>query len=104
MGLFDLFKKPTPEAQAAEQESLRRQADILMSLRGNRVPTGAMQRLQEARLRHQTLDGDADAGRAADRPLARAEPIAAVSATCWLHYGWSWTEGHAQGWETALRG
>ena len=30
-------------------------------------------------------------------------PIAAVSATCWLHYGYSWTEGHAQGWETALR-
>jgi uncharacterized protein YbjQ (UPF0145 family) len=30
-------------------------------------------------------------------------PIATVSATCWLHYGWSWTEGHAQGWELALR-
>ena len=30
------------------------------------------------------------------------KPIAAVSATCWLHYGWSWTEGHAQGWEMAL--
>ena len=29
-------------------------------------------------------------------------PIAAVSATCWLHYGWSWTEGHSQGWATAL--
>jgi hypothetical protein len=26
-----------------------------------------------------------------------------VAATCWLHYGWSWTEGHAQGWATALR-
>ncbi len=30
-------------------------------------------------------------------------PIASVSATCWLHYGWSWTEGHSQGWHTALR-
>jgi hypothetical protein len=30
-------------------------------------------------------------------------PIAAISATCWLHYGFSWTEGHAQGWETALQ-
>jgi uncharacterized protein YbjQ (UPF0145 family) len=29
-------------------------------------------------------------------------PIAAVSATCWLHYGFSWTEGHSQGWQTAL--
>jgi uncharacterized protein YbjQ (UPF0145 family) len=31
------------------------------------------------------------------------KPIAAISATCWLHYGWSWTEGHSQGWEVALR-
>ena len=31
------------------------------------------------------------------------KPVASVSATCWMHYGWSWTEGHAQGWETALR-
>jgi len=30
-------------------------------------------------------------------------PISAVSATCWLHYGWSWTEGHAQGWDAALQ-
>jgi uncharacterized protein YbjQ (UPF0145 family) len=30
-------------------------------------------------------------------------PIAAVSATCWLHYGWSWTRGHSEGWNTALR-
>lgn len=29
-------------------------------------------------------------------------PIAAVSATCWLHYGRSWTEGHAEGWHKAL--
>jgi uncharacterized protein YbjQ (UPF0145 family) len=30
-------------------------------------------------------------------------PIAAVSATCWLQYGFSWTEGHSQGWQTALQ-
>ena len=30
-------------------------------------------------------------------------PIATVSATCWLHYGWSWTRGHSEGWGTALR-
>lgn len=37
--------------------------------------------------------------------IARSDglkPIASVSATCWLRYGRSWTEGHAQGWETAL--
>lgn len=28
--------------------------------------------------------------------------IAPIAATCWMHYGFSWTEGHAQGWRTAL--
>ena len=103
MGLFDLFKKPTPEAQAAEQESLRRQADILMSLRGNRVPTGAMQRLQEAASGTKPWMATLTP---AELMIARSHglrPIAAVAATCWLHYGWSWTQGHAQGWETALQ-
>lgn len=30
-------------------------------------------------------------------------PIATISATCWLHYGWSWTRGHSEGWVAALR-
>jgi uncharacterized protein YbjQ (UPF0145 family) len=29
-------------------------------------------------------------------------PIATVTGTCWYHYGWSWTEGHEQGWHEAL--
>jgi hypothetical protein len=37
--------------------------------------------------------------------LARSHsirPVATVSGTCWFHYGWSWTEGHAEGWHLAL--
>lgn len=37
--------------------------------------------------------------------LARSHgihPIATVSGTCWFSYGWSWTEGHAEGWHEAL--
>ncbi len=30
-------------------------------------------------------------------------PIATVTGTCWYQFGRSWTEGHAEGWETALR-
>jgi hypothetical protein len=103
MGLFDLFKKPSPEAQAAQQESLRRQADILMSLRGNRVPTGTLERLQSAASGAKPWMATLTP---AELMIARShglKPIAAISATCWLHYGWSWTEGHAQGWETALQ-
>jgi hypothetical protein len=102
MGLFDIFKPASPEAKAAQAESDRRQADIQMNLRANRVPTGTLTRLQ-----------DAASGKTpwmatltpAELMIARShglKPIAAISATCWLHYGWSWTLGHQQGWEAAL--
>jgi hypothetical protein len=29
-------------------------------------------------------------------------PVAMVSGTCWYHYGYSWTNGHAEGWRAAL--
>jgi hypothetical protein len=102
MGLFDIFKGPTAEQKAAQEQSAHRQADILMSLRANRVPTSTLQRLQDARDKKlpwlATLTP-------AELMIARSHglrPISAVSATCWLHYGWSWTEGHAQGWNAAL--
>lgn len=101
MSLFDLFKTSL-EAKAAEQESQHRRMDILMNLRARRVPSGALERLQ----------GAAGGTKPWMATLSPAElmivrshglkPIAAVSATCWLHYGWSWTLGHAQGWETAM--
>ncbi len=30
------------------------------------------------------------------------KPLATVSGTCWYHYGYSWTAGHAEGWAAAL--
>ncbi len=41
----------------------------------------------------------------AELALARRKgirPLATVSGTCWYHYGWSWTRGHAEGWHLAL--
>jgi uncharacterized protein YbjQ (UPF0145 family) len=29
-------------------------------------------------------------------------PLAMVSGTIWYHYGWSWTNGHPEGWHSAL--
>jgi hypothetical protein len=102
MGLFDLFKGPAKDPALAAAEA-RRQADILMSLRAGRVPTSALERLQGAangtRPWMATLTP-------AELMIARShglKPVAAISATCWLHYGWSWTQGHSQGWETALQ-
>jgi len=98
MGLFDFLKPAAPQDSAAA----RRQADILMSLRGGRVPTATLDRLTESAAGTKpwmaTLT-PAELGIARSHGL---KPIAAISATCWLHYGWSWTQGHSQGWETAL--
>jgi hypothetical protein len=81
----------------------RRIADIENALRAGTVPSGTRARLEAARGGKlpwlATLTP-------AELMVARShglKPIAAVSATCWMHYGWSWTEGHAQGWEAALR-
>ncbi len=41
----------------------------------------------------------------AELGLARSKgirPIAMVSGTCWYHYGYSWTNGHPEGWHAAL--
>ena len=102
MSLFDLFKGPSAETQALQSANQQRLADIEAGLRTNRVPAATRDRLEGA-----------SAGRLpwtatltpAELMIARSHglrPVAAVSATCWLHYGWSWTEGHSQGWQTAL--
>jgi hypothetical protein len=103
MGLFDIFRKPSPEAAARQAAREQRLADIQSSLQGGVVPTAIRTRLEEARAG--TLPWTATLT-PAELMIARShglKPIAAVSATCWLHYGWSWTNGHAEGWGMALR-
>ncbi|WP_206957227.1 heavy metal-binding domain-containing protein [Trinickia acidisoli] len=42
---------------------------------------------------------------APEMALARShglKMLAPIAATCWMHYGYSWTEGHAMGWRQAL--
>jgi hypothetical protein len=103
MSLFDLFRGPSPETRATQAANAERLADIEQSLRGGRVPTATVARLEGAR------DGRLPwlaTLTAAELRAVRSHglrPIASVSATCWMHYGWSWTEGHAQGWGTALQ-
>jgi uncharacterized protein YbjQ (UPF0145 family) len=105
LSLFDFFKSPDPETQARRAESEARQAEILRALRArtHTVPDFVRERVEGSR------DGRAPwlaTLTPAELRMVRSHgirPIAAVSATCWLHYGWSWTEGHAQGWQKALQ-
>jgi uncharacterized protein YbjQ (UPF0145 family) len=103
MGLFDFLKGPSAEARAAQAASAQRQAEVVDFLQSGNLPGAIKER----------LEGSCNGKLPWVATLTPAElmivrshglrPIAAVSATCWLHYGWSWTEGHAQGWDIALR-
>jgi Putative heavy-metal-binding len=103
MGIFDIFRKPSAESLARKAAHERRVADIKTFLDDLTVPPPIRARLEGAR--SGTLPWMATLT-PAELMITRShglKPIAAISATCWLHYGWSWTEGHSQGWEVALR-
>lgn len=103
MSLFDLFKGPSLESLALQAANQQRLADIEASLRGDRVPTATRDRLEAARAGRLPWTATLTP---AELMIARSHglrPVASVSATCWLQYNWSWTEGHSQGWHTALR-
>jgi hypothetical protein len=103
MGFFDLFKGPDAATLAARAAGAARHAEIVTALHAGHLPASTRARLEGAR-----------AGRLpwlatltpSELLIARSHglrPIAAVSATCWLHYGFSWTNGHAEGWGMALQ-
>ncbi|HEY2134420.1 MAG TPA: hypothetical protein VGH49_00945 [Xanthobacteraceae bacterium] len=102
MGIFDLFRRPSPESLALQAANERRRVEITTALQNNEVPATVQARLQGAR--DGTLPWIATLT-PAELMVARTHgfrPIAAVSATCWLHIGWSWTLGHSEGWAQAL--
>jgi Putative heavy-metal-binding len=103
MGIFDIFKRPDAETIARQAARAERVADIARCLRSGDVPAAIRTRLEGVRSGRRPWTATLTP---AELMIARShglKPIAAVSATCWLHYGWSWTEGHAEGWNTALR-
>ena len=103
MGIFDIFKGPDAETLAQRAASAERVADIQDSLQRGDVPTAIRMRLEGARSGQRPWTATLTP---AELMIARThglKPIAAISATCWLHYGWSWTNGHAEGWGMALR-
>jgi uncharacterized protein YbjQ (UPF0145 family) len=103
MGIFDIFKGPDAETLAARAAHEERVADIQESLRTGDVPAAIRTRLEGARSGRLPWTATLTP---AELMIVRSHglrPIAAVSATCWMHYGWSWTEGHAEGWSMALR-
>lgn len=103
MSQFDPFDAAGTDSAAQQSANDQRLADIVQCLHSGGVPRATQARLEGAR--NGTLPWTATLT-PAELLIVRShglKPIAAVSATCWLHHGWSWTEGHAQGWGIALK-
>jgi hypothetical protein len=89
-------------SQGNDSGSSERQQDILNALHTDTVPQIISTRVRSSR------EGTSPwlaTFNPAELLIIRSHgirPIATVSATCWLQYGWSWTIGHAQGWQKAL--
>ena len=103
MSLIDLFKGPDAETLARRAAADARHKEVITAIHRKRLPRHIEARLRDSR------DGKAPwiaTLTPAELRIVRSHgvrPIAAVSASCWLHYGWSWTRGHRQGWQTALQ-
>ena len=103
MSLFDLFKGPDAETEARRAAAAERQQETITAIQRNRLPRHIQARLHESR------DGKVPwiaTLTPAELLIVRShgiKPIATVSASCWLHYGWSWTNGHREGWQAAMQ-
>jgi hypothetical protein len=87
---------------SAPTDHQARIADIQTALRTGRVPSAIHARLQAARTGRAPWVATLTPAELLTVRSHGLRPIAAIAATCWMHYGWSWTEGHAQGWNAAL--
>ena len=103
MGIFDFLKPPSPEERERRADRARRLDEMATFLETGPLPSDMQARLQGARAGTQPWTSTLTP---AELMIARTHglrPVATVSATCWLHYGWSWTLGHSEGWAKALQ-
>ena len=98
-GLFGLHG---PEQAAARSDARRRTEEWKSALPGGTHPAAVGERLSGARAGRVPWVATMTAG---ELGLSRSHgfrPVAMVSGTCWWHYGFSWTRGHAEGWRAAV--
>jgi hypothetical protein len=102
VGFFDRFTGTGPESQAARDAAAKRQEEILFAIRSDSVVASARRRLESARSGALPWIATLTPAELLITRSHGLKPIASVSATCWMHYGWSWTKGHQEGWQAAL--
>ena len=96
MGLFG-----TNKTASDGQRSLERQAVWEQALAQNRLPGFVAERLRGAASGKMPWMATMTPAELLVSRSHGIRPVATVTGTCALHYGFSWTRGHAEGWRTA---
>ncbi|HEX7815115.1 hypothetical protein [Dyella sp.] len=109
MSWFDRFKNgaaPPPATDTQHDlagDPAQRQQAWEQALREHRPPSFVTERLQQAAQGKLPWIATMTPAELALTRSHGIRPVATVSGTCWFHYGFSWTNGHASGWHSALR-
>ena len=87
-------------SQSAEAQA--RDRDWEAALQQGRLPDPVLERLADARAGRTPWVATMTPAELLTIRSHGCRPIATVAGTCWYNFGWSWTEGHAEGWAYAL--
>jgi hypothetical protein len=93
------FNRKAPPQSAA---GARRDGDWSAALAEGRLPQPVLERLADARARRAPWVASMTPAELLTVRSHGCRPIATVSGTCWYNFGFSWTEGHAEGWAYAM--
>jgi hypothetical protein len=106
LGLLD-FLKPDPEAQArkaaAFADEMQRQGELARMIGGGPLPVRMTERLTDARNHKAPWIATLTPSELMTVRTHGIRPISSIAATAWWHYGYSWTNGHSEGWSLALK-
>ncbi|WP_420137163.1 hypothetical protein [Sphingomonas sp.] len=91
-------QKSPQQSAGAEQ----RDRDWKTAFEQGKLPPPVVERLSEARSGRSPWVATMTPAELLTARSHGCRPIATVSGTCWYNFGYSWTEGHAAGWASAL--
>ncbi|APZ43255.1 heavy metal-binding domain-containing protein [Acidihalobacter ferrooxydans] len=88
--------------RAQTPEEMQRCAEWEQALQQRRLPDFVQQRMAKARQGDLPWISTANAAELLLQRSHGVQPIGMVTGNCWYHFGYSWTQGHYDGWHTAV--
>lgn len=107
MAIWDKFKDGVSSSarlmhRELTAEEQRRSNDWENALQSGALPDFVLQRMTQMAQGHLPWTSTATAAELLALRSHGVQPLGIVSGNCWYHFGYSWTDGHYEGWHKAL--